>query len=124
MKKILFVIVTIFTMIGFAGCEQNITVTEANIIGKWQLISVQEGNQIYTQKDLGDEVWEFTADHKWYQTDVFGLENSGSWSLNGNQLTIGYFSSPATVTMSSITTLTLSATHEGDRVKFSFKKIK
>ena len=125
MKKILFVLVSFIAAFVFTGCEQaTVAVTETNLIGRWQLVSLQEdGHTFTTQSDLGVEIWEFTENHKWYITDDYGLENSGTWSLEGNKLTIGYFPAPAIVTMTS-TKLTLSVTYEGEKTIFTFDKIK
>ncbi len=124
MKRLLFVIIGVLALVGFSSCNQ--AVTETSLIGRWQLVSVQEGGVVITDSDFDDvvnQVWEFTKDHNLLVSITgAGEEHAGTWSLDGNQLTLEFVPIPLTVSLTS-TTLVLSASLEGQTVKYTFKKL-
>ncbi|MBR1877517.1 MAG: hypothetical protein IJ814_00780 [Paludibacteraceae bacterium] len=123
MKKVFLVIISVLAMVGFTSCNQ--AVTETSIIGRWQLVSIQEGGVVITDSDYDDvsQVWEFTKDHKVLVSITrAGEEHAGTWALEGNQLTLQFVPMPMTVSLTS-TTLILSASLDGETVKYTFKKL-
>lgn len=111
-------------MMGLTGCNQ--AVTETSIIGRWQLISIQEGSQTIPQSEFDDvsQVWEFTKDHQVIVSiPAAGEQHAGSWSLEGDKLTLQFVPMPMTVSLTS-TTLVLSMSEGGETIKYTFKKLK
>ena len=133
MKKLLFVIVSALTVVGFTSCEQ--AVTEKSIVGRWDLVYYQCGDfvltNVYEDTNIGvvDEVWVFHSDHRFYSycespdITIAHFDSNSTWLLEGNKLTIG--NNVYTTSMNS-NTLVLTQKVERDNLEeiIKFKKIK
>lgn len=121
MKKVFFILVSVLTLVGLSCCNQ--AVTETSIVGRWQMISIQTGSMNAVGDATGNQVWEFTEDHKVIVTVAGESHDSGNWSLEGNQLKLDFIPIPVTVSLSS-STLILKAEAEGDGFTYTFKRLK
>lgn len=118
MKKLIKLLMSACLLIGFVSCQSN-GVTEGNLVGKWQLQTVEADGEVNPD---GAQVWNFTAEHELYVSPE-GRENeyvnSGTWSLNGKSLTTQFSPVPFTVNTLTSTTLVLTAPES----KLTFKKV-
>ena len=117
MKKIMFFLLSACMFLGFVSCEKN-EVTEGNLVGKWQMQTIEAEGQSYPG---GDQIWEFTEDHKLY-ISAEGEESmeAGTWSLDGKKLTLDFIPVPVTVSKLTSSTLVL----EGPGFTYTYKKLK
>ena len=138
MKKILFVIVSALTVVGFTSCEQ--AVTEKSIVGRWDLVYYQCGDfvltNVYEDTKLGvvDEVWDFLSDHSFYSycespdVTISHFHSNSTWLLEGNKLTIGDNEEGYVVYTTSMNSNTLVLTQKVERDNLEeilkFKKLK
>ena len=135
MKKLLFVIVSILTMVGFTSCE---SVSDAKLIGRWdmQTIELLENGKVVEKMDYVQmkeygvyQIWEFAEDNKMYvsvsEGGDYGIDDeyAGKWSLEGNLLHLEFIPIPVTVSLSS-STLILKGESEGEGFRYTFKKLK
>lgn len=132
MKKLLFVIVSVLTIVGFTSCEG---VSEAKLIGRWEMQTIEllENGKVVEKQNNKEsgilQIWEFAEDHKMYMTASeggdYGVEGeyAGKWSLEGNLLQVEFIPIPVTVSLSS-STLILKAESDGDGFRYTFKRLK
>ena len=80
MKRISYIILGILILVGLISCEK---VNEANLIGKWELQSVQDeyGGEVIWKSP---SIWEFTKDHQVYIND----EYFSKWSYDGKDIVV------------------------------------
>ena len=131
MKKLLFVIVSVLTIVGFTSCEG---VSEAKLIGRWEMQTIEllENGKVVEKQDNKEsgilQIWEFAEDHTMYITASEGGDhtesgNAGKWSLEGNLLQVEFIPIPVTVSLSS-STLILKGESDGNGFRYTFKKLK
>ena len=122
MKKFLFTLVSLFMLLGFTSCNQ--TVSDAGLVGKWQMQKIEAGGQVITNDH---QVWYFEEDHSFYVSpneDVTEKEYGGTWSLEGNILTTGFLPIPATVKTLNSQNLVLEAENQGQLAyRYTFKRL-
>ena len=99
MKKILFLILGACVLFSMISCEKSVNVTEEELIGKWQTVSVQY-NGVSVPLGSGDyKIWEFTADHRFLENDGFVDE----WALEGSRIILGEGESSVTYSITLFT---------------------
>jgi hypothetical protein len=103
MKKILSILFGALMLIGFTACEKGLEVTDANIVGKWELVKIT----VEGESEPGGQVWELAADHSLYVIAEGERISAGKWELDGKQLSTRFFPFPATVTKLTEKALTL-----------------
>lgn len=123
MKKFLFTLVSLFMLLGFTSCNQ--TVSDAGLVGKWQMQKIEAGGQVVT---TDHQVWYFAEDHSFY---VYPDENltdetyGGTWALEGKTLTMRFLPIPATVKTLNSQNLVLEAENQGQLAyRYTFKRLK
>ena len=126
MKKLLFVIVSILTMVGFTSCE---SVSDAKLIGRWDMQTIELMDYVQMKEYGVYQIWEFAEDNKMYvsvsEGGDYGIDDeyAGKWSLEGNLLHLEFIPIPVTVSLSS-STLILKGESEGEGFRYTFKKLK
>ena len=131
MKKFLFFLMSAVLLVGFVACEnkdkadsEDLEITEKNIIGKWEMTTIESGGQ---KVPGGGQVWEFCKDHTMVITDAEGylVENAGSWELDGEELNIEFLPIPATVEeLTSKKMVLVGRMYGQEAFKYTFKKKK
>lgn len=64
------------------ACNQS-----PKFVGVWELESLKLQTETITAADLGNPVYTFNEDNT-YSIEVTGLAQNGTWSLEGDQLTL------------------------------------
>lgn len=72
------------------ACNQS-----PKFVGVWELESLQLQTESITAADLGNPVYTFNDD-KTYSIEVTGLAQTGTWNLEGDQLTLVDYDNPDT----------------------------
>ena len=131
MKKFLFFLMSAALLVGFIACEnkdkadsEDLEITEENIIGKWEMTTIESGGQ---KVSGGGQVWEFRKNHTMVITDVEGYEvaDAGSWELEDDELNLEFLPIPATVEeLTSKKMVLVGRMYGQEAFKYTFKKKK
>lgn len=133
MKKFFLFLMSAALLVGFAACENkdkadnengDLEITEQNIIGKWEMVTIESGGQ---KTSGGGQVWEFRKNHTMVITDVEGykVEDAGSWELEDDELNLEFLPIPTTVEELTTKKMVLVGTMYGhEAFRYTFKKKK
>lgn len=125
MKK--FLALGCLTALLFASCsdDDSSSVDMSKLVGKWYNASITANGQTIPYDDnevCGKDYIEFTSDKVVKQVDVYDCDGntpvsdsySGTYSTDGNKITITIFEQSATATVTRLDGNTLSVTYKED----------
>jgi len=100
MKKMMMTLAAVlcYTMTMLTACNNESSKMENLLIGKWTLVSFDDNTQA---EGVGSE-WEYQSD-KTFKYSMQGQTISGTYTINGNDITMTAQDTPWTVTVKEIT---------------------
>ncbi len=126
MKKIFSFLIGAIMLIGFNSCKKNLSVTEDNIVGKWEMTAmIVDGHS----SPADGQIWELTKDHLVYQYSGYNREKveAGEWRLESKKLYLDFIPWPMTVAKLTSKTLKLEAYDDEENIlmfSYTFDKVK
>ena len=127
MKKIFSLLIGALMLIGLNSCEKDLEVTEANIVGQWEMTSmIVDG----VANPAEGNVWELTEDHRVYvyeSLDGYEKVDAGKWALKDKTLYLDFIPWPMVVAELTKSEMELEAYDPDDNIlmfSYTFEKVK